>query len=151
MNSIMNISRNTSEIKGFEIVIDERYARVYAGSEAKAVICELLVDYVPIEDFKNIFLQISEIIKKGDYDKFIFDKRALRAFHQPSMEWYYLSWKNEMLQYGIVKHRKLLPKEKWFEKMVMIAKEQIVTNNPDNVVHLLDIKYCDSIEQAISK
>jgi hypothetical protein len=56
-----------------------------------------------------------------------------------------------MLEYGIVKHRKILPTEKWFEKMVMIAKEEIMKNNPDNIIDQLDIQYCDSIEEAIIK
>lgn len=146
----MNISSNALELNQFVLVLDEQYARVYASDNLKSVVCELLVDYVPIEDFKNVFLQIGEIIANGDFDKFIFDKRALRAFHQPSMEWYYLNWKNKMIEHGVVKHRKILPKEKWFEKMVMIAKEQIIKNNPDNVVHQLDIKYCDSLEEAIA-
>jgi hypothetical protein len=34
--------------------------------------------------------------------------------------------------------------------MVMIAKEQIMENNPDNIIEKLDIKYCSSIEEAIS-
>ncbi len=145
----MNIPTTTLEFNNFELVIDERYAKVYENQEKGIIICELLTDYVPIDDFKNTFHQISAVIKKGNFDKFIFDKRSLRAFHQPSMEWYFLHWKNEMLEYGIVKHRKILPSEKWFEKMVMIAKEQILRNNPDNIISRLDIKYCESIEEAI--
>ncbi|MFC0264750.1 hypothetical protein [Fontibacter flavus] len=145
----MNTTAEIMELNNFELLLDLRYAKVYANSEKGIIICKLLTDYIPIEDFKDTFNQISGIVEKGKFDKFIFDKRALRAFHQPSMEWYFLNWKNKMLELGIDKHRKILPEEKWFEKMVMIAKEQILKNNPDNIIHLLDIKYCDSIEQAI--
>ena len=65
------------------------------------------------------------------------------------MEWYFLNWKNKILELGLDTHRKILPEEKWFEKMVQIAKEQIMKNNPDNIIHLLDIKYCLSVEEAI--
>ncbi|ERM84356.1 hypothetical protein P872_15030 [Rhodonellum psychrophilum GCM71 = DSM 17998] len=147
----MNTATNSIELNEFDLLFEERYSKVFVNHSKKIIICELLTDYVPIEDFKNTFLQISEVVKKGDFDKFIFDKRSLRAFHQPSMEWYFLHWKNEMLKYGIVKHRKILPTEKWFEKMVMIAKEQIMKNNPDNIIDQLDIQYCDSIEEAIVK
>jgi len=147
----MNLANSALELNKFDLLFQERYAKVFVHHAKKIVICELLTDYVPIEDFKNIFLQISEIVKKGNFNKFIFDKRSLRAFHQPSMEWYFLHWKNEMLEYGIVKHRKILPTEKWFEKMVMIAKEEIMKNNPDNIIDQLDIQYCDSIEEAIIK
>ncbi|AFL82862.1 hypothetical protein Belba_0193 [Belliella baltica DSM 15883] len=146
----MNATVNLIETNNFELIFEERDAKVYASPEKGIVICELLSDYVPIDNFKSIFLRISEIIKQGGYSKFIFDKRALRAFHQPSMEWYFLHWKNEMLEYGVSQHRKILPAEKWFEKMVMIAKEQILKNNPDNIIEKLDIRYCDSIEEAIA-
>lgn len=139
------------EIKDFKPVIEGLYARVLINEDRKIVICELLADYIPIEDFKSVFLQISEIVKAGDFTKFIFDKRALRAFHQPTMEWYFINWKKDMLAYGIDKHRKILPDEKWFEKMVQIAKDQILQNYPENIISQLDIQYCDSIEEAINK
>ncbi|MEM9671919.1 MAG: hypothetical protein AAF992_04950, partial [Bacteroidota bacterium] len=113
------------------------------------IICELKSEYVPIEHFKDIFYKISELVKRGISQKFIFDKRALRAFHQPSMEWYFVVWKKEMYQHGLSLHRKILPDEPWFQKSVEIAKEQIVKNYPDTIVDKLDIRYCDSIQEAI--
>lgn len=145
----MNETINPSEIKDFEVAFEERYTRVFVNTDRKIIICELLADYVPIEDFKEAFLQIGEIVKSGDFEKFIFDKRALRAFHQPTMEWYFIHWKKDMLDYGIKTHRKILPSEKWFEKMVQIAKDQILVTYPDNIINQLDIRYCDSIEEAI--
>lgn len=136
-------------MENFELAFEERYAKVLTNDDDGIIICELMTDYVPIEDFKRTFERISEIVRKGAYHKFIFDKRALRAFHQPSMEWYFLVWKKEMYGLGLTVHRKILPSEKWFEKMVMIAKLQIMENNPDNIVEKLDIKYCDSVEEAI--
>lgn len=145
----MNTTANIIEENNFKLEFEFRYAKVYANSERGIIICELLTDYIPIDDFIYTFNQISTIVEEGKFEKFIFDKRSLRAFHQPSMEWYFLNWKNKMLELGIKKHRKILPEEKWFEKMVMIAKEQILKNNPENIIHLLDIKYCNSIEEAI--
>lgn len=145
----MNTTTHIIEENNFELMFEMRYARVYSNADKGMLICELLADYVPIEDFKETFKHITNIAEGGKFEKFIFDKRALRAFHQPSMEWYFLNWKNKMLELGITKHRKILPEEKWFEKMVMIAKEQIIKNNPNNIIHLLDIKYCNSIEEAI--
>lgn len=146
----MNTTANIIEENNFELKFETRYARVYANENKGMIICELLADYIPIEDFKDTFNHVTSVVESGKFNKFIFDKRSLRAFHQPSMEWYFLNWKNKMLELGISKHRKILPEEKWFEKMVMIAKEQILKNNPENIIHLLDIKYCDSVEEAIS-
>jgi hypothetical protein len=147
----MNETLSLSETRDFEVVFEEKYTRVLVNAELKIVICELLADYIPIEDFKEAFQQIGEIVKAGNYEKFIFDKRSLRAFHQPTMEWYFIHWKKDMLAYGLKTHRKILPAEKWFEKMVQIAKAQILQNYPDNIIDQLDIKYCDSIEEAIKK
>jgi len=147
----MNDTLHTSETQDFELAFEQKYVRVLISPELKIVICELLADYIPIEDFKDAFHQIGEIVKAGNYEKFIFDNRSLRAFHQPTMEWYFIYWKKEMLEYGVKTHRKILPDEKWFEKMVQIAKAQILQNYPDNIIDQLDIKYCDTIEEAIAK
>ncbi len=147
----MNDTLYPSETRDFELAFEEKYARVLINPEKGIVICELLADYIPIEDFKETFNQIGEIVKAGKYEKFIFDKRSLRAFHQPTMEWYFIHWKKDMLAYGVKTHRKILPDEKWFEKMVQIAKNQILETYPDNIIDQLDIKYCDTIEEAIRK
>jgi len=145
----MNISDIILVNMDYKIVLSETYAQVYVIEDKKIIICEISTDYVPIEDFKRIFLFMTELMKSGSFDKFIFDKRALRAFHQPSMEWYYLEWKKSILEHGVSKHRKILPNEPWFEKMVAVAKEQILSANPSNIIHQLDIKYCKTLEEAI--
>jgi hypothetical protein len=145
----MNETLTPSEIQDFELAFEQRYTRVLVSPEKKIVICELLADYIPIDDFKEAFGQIGKIVEAGTYSKFIFDKRSLRAFHQPTMEWYFIHWKKEMLGFGLKTHRKILPAEKWFEKMVQIAKQQILENYPDNIIDQLDIQYCNSIEEAI--
>jgi hypothetical protein len=145
----MNETLPSPGILDFEVAFEQRYARVWFNRSRKTIICELLTDYVPIEDFKEAFLEIGELVKTGGFEKFIFDKRALRAFHQPTMEWYFIHWKKEMLGFGVKTHRKILPEEKWFEKMVQIAKAQILTQYPDNIIDQLDIAYCDTLEVAI--
>ena len=145
----MNDILNKSAMENFDLSFEGRYAKVYVDDSRGIIICKLLVDYVPIEDFKETFHKIATVVKNGPYHKFVFDKTSLRAFHQPSMEWYFLDWKKAMYFEGITVHRKILPPEKWFEKMVMIAKKQILENNPENIIENLDIKYCDSLEEAI--
>lgn len=147
----MNETQIPTKTKDFTLAFEVRYARVLVSPVKRIIICELLADYIPMDDFKVIFNQIGDIVKAGYYEKFIFDKRSLRAFHQPTMEWYFIHWKKDMLEYGVTKHRKILPLEKWFEKMVKIAKLQIFQNYPDNIIDKLDIQYCDSIEEAIEK
>jgi hypothetical protein len=113
--------------------------------------CILREPYIPISKFKDIFNNIEVLAREGSFDKFVFDKRSLRAFHQPSMEWYFIEWKKTVLDYGIDKHRKILPPEEWFAKMVEIAKFQILEKYPNNIAHLLDIQYFDTIEDCLEK
>jgi hypothetical protein len=129
---------------------ESRFARVYYLEEQGIIINEVKAEYIPIEHFKDTFFHISELVRAGHNAKFVFDKRALRAFHQPSMEWYYVVWKRDMLEHGLRVHRKILPTEPWFRKSVMIAKEQIQRQYPDNVFAQLDIQYCDTLETAIT-
>lgn len=147
----MNETHYQTETQDFVVALEFQYAKILVSSNRRMIICELLADYIPFDDFKEIFGQIGDIVKAGTYEKFIFDKRSLRAFHQPTMEWYFIHWKKDMLAYGVTKHRKILPAEKWFEKMVQIAKAQILQNYPENIISKLDIQYCDSIEEAIAK
>ena len=134
----------------FVNAFENRFVRVYYLEEPKIVIGETLAEYVPIEHFQATFHQIGELVRAGYNAKFIFDKRALRAFHQPSMEWYYAVWKRDMLAHGLRVHRKILPNEPWFQKSVMIAREQIHRQYPDSVIDQLDIQYCDTLESAIT-
>ena len=129
---------------------ETQFAKVYSLSDANVVICELKAEYIPIVHFQETFRQISQLVQSGINDKFIFDKRSLRAFHQPSMEWYYVEWKRDMLQLGLKKHRKILPDEAWFRKSVLIAKDQIYQRYPDHIINQLDIKYCNTLPEAIA-
>ena len=130
---------------------ETRFAHAYGLEEEQAVVCVLKTEYVPIVHFRNTFGRISEWVAKGFNQKFVFDKRSLRAFHQPSMEWYYVEWKRDMLAYGLRQHRKILPAEPWFRKSVMIAKDQIDRRYPDNVIDQLDIRYCNSVEESLAQ
>jgi hypothetical protein len=135
-----------------EKLIAKSYGNVYALPEKKVILCELTDSYVPIGNFRTIFLEMGEYIKNGNIEKFIFDKRHLRTFHQPSMEWYFIEWKTEMLKSGLKTHRKLLPVGMpWFKNAVMAGRVQILKKYSDNIIHKLDIKYSQTIEQAINE
>jgi len=136
---------------GLSTYFSSRFADVGFDNEKGVIMCVLKEAYVPIQKFKETFAAIGKLASQKSFNKFIFDKRSLRAFHQPSMEWYFIEWKKEVYEYGIEKHRKILPNEAWFKKMVQIAKGQILTDYPNNIVHLLDIQYCDSVEEALRK
>ncbi len=114
-------------------------------------ICSVTAAYIPISDFKAIFSKVGEMVKKENITKFIFDKRKMTVFHQPSMEWYHLNWKEDMYKVGLKKHRKLLPDDKLFEQSVITGRKKITRENPSFNYNKYDIMYCLSMEEAIEK
>jgi hypothetical protein len=134
----------------FELLYENEYAECYSNKEKGIIACILKAEYVPISDFRKTFKALESEVKKGGYKRFVFDKRSLRTFHQPSMEWYFLEWKTEVFNYGLKEHRKILPDLKWFVKAVEIAKKDLDSRLPDDVRKQLQISYCNSLEEAIS-
>jgi hypothetical protein len=135
--------------KGYLPKFETEYAAVHANEETKKLVCVLKAEYVPIESFKELFGKLLELVKQSNYHTFIFDKRSLRTFHQPSMEWYYLDWKQEAMEYGLTKHRKILPDLAWFVKAVQIAKRGLDDKLSETARQKLQIVYCDSLNEAI--
>jgi hypothetical protein len=107
--------------------------------------------YIPIEEFKELFAKASELIRTHNIQKIIFDKRRLQVFHQPSMEWYYVHWKEALLNEGIKAHRKLLPNDQVFKKSVELGKAKIMEKYPRIRLKEMDIRYYDSLQEAIDK
>ena len=136
---------------GFKSAFKTKYAEVLVQKDQQIIACILLEDYIPIKYFKETFDRLGKLIEENGSKKFIFDKRALRTFHQPSMEWYYIKWKAQMLSYGLVHHRKILPDLRWFVKAVEIAKRPLLAKIPVDIIRQLDISYCDTIDEAVAR
>lgn len=137
--------------KDFEFSLIHRcsYASLYYNTSLKLVLCIADVEYIPIENFKNIFLTISELIEKHTIQHLLFDKRNLRTFHQPSMEWYFAIWKPSMKAMGLVNHYKILPNLEWFVQAVNAGKHEIFKKYSNNILDGINVTYVDSIEKAI--
>ena len=137
----------------FEVKIlqQNEIANLYWIPKATTMICEAVHEYMPEDDFKFLFENISTHVAEYHPTNFVFDKRALKAFHQPSMEWYFTEWKAEMSQkYGLKKHRKLLPNITWFALAVKAGRAELAKKYPDGEFHNLDIQYKDTIVEAIN-
>lgn len=107
--------------------------------------------YIPIEEFKQVFSKASALIREHKISKVIFDKRRMRVFHQPSMEWYYVTWKEELLALGMKVHRKLLPDDDVFKKSVELGKAKIMEKYPQFRLSEMDIRYFDGLQEAIDQ
>lgn len=129
-----------------------KHAAVYIVQNSPQIaVVEALSTYIPIDQFKEIFNFIGELVAKEKITKLIFDKRNLTVFHQPSMEWYFVEWKEKMFDKGLKTHRKILPKDEVFRQSVKIGREKINIIHPNGKFKLMDIGYSESIDQAIAQ
>ena len=114
-------------------------------------VVEATANYIPLDQFKEIFNFIGELTPTKKIKKLIFDKRKLSVFHQPSMEWYFVEWKEKMFEAGLKTHRKILPKDDVFRQSVRIGRDKINKTYPDRKFNQMDIQYAETIEEAIAK
>ena len=127
-----------------------RHAEIYLLSEVPHVaVVEAVTGYIPIENFKEIFNYLTGFVRENSITTLVFDKRKLTVFHQPSMEWYFVEWKEQMFSYGLKKHRKILPDDRIFRESVKIGREKINRSYPDRKFHQMDIQYATSLEEAV--
>jgi len=151
----MSLIKTASEILPtlpykYEVVINKDYGKVFLLADKHIMICELTKPYVPIEEFTEIFSETIPYIEQYGIKKFIFDKQNMRVFHQPSMEWYFVNWKQEIYHLGLTKHRKILPKDEIaFCLAVEAGRDKIAKEYTDTIIPLLDIQYKDTIREAI--
>jgi hypothetical protein len=106
-------------------------------------------DYIPIDDFKETFNYITSIIKEEGITKLVFDKRKLKVFHQPSMEWYFIEWKEHVYELGLKTHRKILPEDSVFQRSVGLGRDKIAAKFPNGKYKLMDIQYAENLDAAI--
>ncbi|MFA0964626.1 hypothetical protein AB9P05_22660 [Roseivirga sp. BDSF3-8] len=133
-----------------ELYSAAKRASIFIDRKNNCVIVQATDTYIPIEEFKIIFHKVGEFVKQNDQiEKLVFDKRSLKVFHQPSMEWYFTQWKMDVFQYGLKKHRKLLPEDEVFRDSVKIGREKILRENPDLDLDKLDIRYYESLKEAL--
>jgi hypothetical protein len=135
----------------FVIVFSNEHGKVGYDSNSGIAYCKILTPYVPIEAFKNLLIETKKVVIERKLATFLFDKSELRAFHQPSMEWYYVHWKQEMYNYGLTRHRKIMPAEAWFQRCVDAGKAEIFQKYPTLFESInMDIKYVKSEEEVMS-
>ncbi len=113
------------------------------------LICTCNVRGMDGQEFKDAFQEIGQMVREHGIKKLIFDKRSLRVFHRDSMEWYHVHWKREMAKYGLRVYRKLLPDDDIFRMSVDIGKRKILVRHPSFKFADYDIRYCNSIEEAV--
>lgn len=128
-----------------------KHARISTvENQPSALLITATRPYIPFEHFKSIFNELGEYVREGHINKLIFDKRQLTVFHQPSMEWYFTVWKEQMFDLGLTQHIKLLPTDEVFRQSVKIGRAKIDDLYPKAKFHKMNILYAESLEQALA-
>ena len=135
----------------YQLVQAFNYADIYLLKDQPILVVEATNTYIPIDEFKEIFRKAAEVVREHRVQKVVFDKRALGVFHQPSMEWYFTEWKEELLKDGMKTHRKLLPNDFAFRQSVKIGKLRILEKHTNLRLDELDIQYVESLEEAVNQ
>jgi hypothetical protein len=134
----------------FKIAEKLSHAELLFSEDKKILLIVATVAYIPIGDFKEIFFKATDLIEKYNLTKVVFDKRKLTVFHQPSMEWYFTTWKEELLtKFGLKTHRKILPDNDVFIQSVKLGRMKIEKDFPNGRYKEMDIQYAHSIDEAV--
>jgi len=133
----------------FKVVYEDKYTTLSYNEELLMAICTADSEYIPIGEFKKVFLYVSEFAESSKIRYFVFDKRNLRTFHQPSMEWYFTIWKPILKEKGLVHHYKILPDLAWFAKAVEAGKHEIFQKYGNDIINGINITYISSIKELL--
>lgn len=133
-----------------ETVATFKTAKIYLSATKHTFIVEAVRAYIPIEEFQEVFEKVSELVTQYRVTKIIFDKRKLKVFHQPSMQWYFVTWKDQIYELGVQTIRKILPEDIVFRQSVKIGRSKIEGEYPEAKFHVMDIQYRESIDEALN-
>jgi hypothetical protein len=133
----------------FELVGSTEWSSLSYSPDLEFAICTAVAEYIPIEDFKSVFTAISGFAAENSVRHLLFDKRALRTFHQPSMEWYFTEWKPAVKAFGLTNHFKILPELEWFVQSVKAGKADILSKCEEGMLEGITVSYVNGIEEAM--
>jgi len=129
-------------------ILEQRHGAIYYDPNHRAVLLQARTSYLPYEHLLHFLQTIEQLAGRHSVEVMIFDKTSLRIFHQPSMEWYHVVWKENMHGKGLRTYRKILPADPLFKESVRIGRERIERENPGFQIAKFDIRYADSLEEA---
>jgi hypothetical protein len=146
---IVGLKFITSPMKA-EFLFENNYVTATYLNESHTLLCIVKTSYIPMADFQVTFNKMEALVKDRPITTMIFDKSKLTTFHQPSMEWYHVHWKEKMYDRGLKMYRKILPPNEFFVQSVQVGRQNIRKNNPNFDFDKYDIRYFDTLEAALS-
>jgi hypothetical protein len=115
------------------------------------VLCQARKAYLPHEIFVETYRQIEPLVSRHGITKLVFDKQHLRIFNQASMVWYHIHWKQQMYERGLNAYRKILPADETFRMAVSICRDNLTKEHPGFDLSKFDIRYCNSLAEALAE
>jgi hypothetical protein len=132
-----------------EILWEDEFTLIADCMSKSMGIAQAKKEYIPIENFKTAFSKAKELTEQKEWNSFLFDKSKLNVFHQPSMEWYYTEWKQDLIKLGLSTHYKILPREAWFKASVEAGIKDIKSKYTEVDFSAFTVKYIDSLEEVL--
>jgi hypothetical protein len=134
-----------------EVAFENPHVVVYLLPETRTVLCQTRKAYLPHQVFVQTYRQVEELVLGHGITRLVFDKQSLRIFNQASMIWYHVHWKQKMYEQGLHTYRKILPPDEAFRLAVSICRAGLVKENPGLDLSKFDIRYCNSLAEALSE
>lgn len=145
----MKTLQNETISESMDLFYQNESTILYFNARLKIGMCEVIAPYIPMAQFMDVFNRATEMIREHGLRHFIFDKRSLRTFHQPSMEWYFVEWKPVVRDMGMADHFKILPNEPWFHRCVEAGRNDILKSYPEGLLDGISVRYVDTVESAM--
>lgn len=135
-----------------EQILANRFLKAEYYPSRKTILITAVNEYIPEADFKETFKAVTAFINGHKTEKIIFDKSHLQVFHQASMTWYHVEWKQDLRKrFDIIKHRKILPEDELFEQSVQVGKDRIRSEHPEFSFEDFDIVYKNNLQEALEE
>lgn len=145
----MEMDTSTLEYENLQLLHQSAHASLFGYPPSQALILRADANYIPMDEFQKLFEEIGQFVSKEGAVKLVFDKRHLTVFHQPSMEWYFVHWKEQMYFRGLRVHRKILPNDPLFVQSVKIARDKLNRLYPEGKFQQMDIQYTQTLSEAL--
>jgi len=128
-----------------------KYATVSFMPASETAVVRIHGAFIPLTDYQDTLEKLGELVEQEKVHKMIVDAQQLVAYHQPSVEWSFLNWKQEMQSHGLKSYRYVLSDSGEYRKMLENGLSKIRREHPETQLDRMDVAYCRSMEEAVEE
>lgn len=108
-------------------------------------------EFIPKTQFQELFIAIGHLVVNKKINTLVFDMRSLSVFPTNAVEWYYLVWTELMFYHGLQRHVIIQPKNELFREAAQQSREKLLKHHHESKFIAMDIRYADTLQQAIDR